>query len=343
MKCVQLVEKRHLEVAEMPMDREPGPGEVMVRIKAVGICGSDLHWYMDGIVGEYRMPLPQVMGHEPAGEIVAVGPGVTTRKVGQRVAIEPAMACYHCEFCHAGKYNLCPNVKFLSAPPLAGCFREFVTVPIANASPIPDSMTMVQATIVEPLAVIMHMLELTPIRMNETVAVMGAGPIGLLTAQGARLAGAGKVFSVDRVAHRARLAKSLGADEGICSREADPVESILDLTGGRGVDVVFDAAADSETLINSLKVLRTGGRLCVVGISYETSPRLDWHLAMNKEINIQTIRRSNHNDDAAIALIAAGKITDGIVSHRFPLDKTADAFKLLEDYSDGVAKVIIEP
>lgn len=342
MKCVQLVERRKLELTEIPAAPEPGPGEVMVRVRAVGICGSDLHWYLDGQIGHTRMRFPHILGHEPSGEIVAVGPGVADRQPGQTVAIEPAISCGHCDFCHAARYNLCAHVRFLSSPPHPGLFREYVTLPAKNVLPVPASLGHARTTLIEPLAVIMHVMEMAPVRLGETVAVLGAGPIGLLTAQAARLAGAGKVIAADKVAHRARLAQTLGADAAVCTREAKLVESLRDLAGPHGVDIVYDAASAAETMNAALEVLRPGGRLVLIGLPYEEWPKLDLYQALNKEIVIHTVRRSNHNDLAALDLLERGRISDAMVSHRFPLAQTAEAFRLLEDYSDGVAKVVIE-
>ena len=190
MNSIQLVAPRLLEARRMPAPSDPGPGEVLVRLRAIGICGSDMHWYKEGGIGSSRAAYPSVLGHEPAGEIVAVGKGVDSVRVGQRVAVEPAITCGHCEFCRSGHHNNCIGSIFMGSPQMPGLFREYAVMPQRNVVPIPDAISFVGATILEPLSVMLHILELTDIHLGDTVAVMGAGPIGLLMASVARIAGA---------------------------------------------------------------------------------------------------------------------------------------------------------
>lgn len=312
----------------------------MVRLRAVGICGSDMHWYKEGGIGSTRSKYPQILGHEPAGEIVAVGKGIDDVKVGQRVAVEPAITCGRCEMCRAGRHNNCITSIFMGSPQELGFFREFATVPKRNVVPIPDSMSYVAATVLEPLAVILHILELTDIHIGDTVAVMGAGPIGLLTASVARVAGASRIFIADKVPHRLRMAREMGFESAV---EIGRFEhAVIDETGGRGVDIVFDAAAASQTINTAIAVARAGGRIVLVGIPSEMDLNIDIHAAMGKELNIQTIKRSNHNAHGAIGLMESGRIGDQIVTHRLPLLKTPEAFEMLGEYADGVGKVVIE-
>jgi L-iditol 2-dehydrogenase len=324
----------------MPMPPEPGPGETLVRLRAVGICGSDMHWYKEGGIGESKAQYPLVLGHEPAGEIVAVGKGVESVRVGQRVAVEPAITCGLCEFCLAGQHNNCVSSIFMGSSQLPGSFREYALAPERNVMPIPDNMSFAAATVLEPLAVILHVLEMVDIGLGDTVAVMGAGPIGLLTAQVARVAGASRIFVADQVAHRRQLARELGAEA--VAETAKFGQLVMDETRGRGVDVVVDAAAAPETINLSIAVTRVGGQMVLIGIPSETELRVDMVGALVKELNIQTIRRSNHNSHAALALMQSGRIGDRIVTHRLPLSKTAEGFELLTEYADGVGKVVIE-
>jgi L-iditol 2-dehydrogenase len=324
----------------MPMPPEPGPGETLVRLRAVGICGSDMHWYKEGGIGQSKAQYPLVLGHEPAGEIVAVGKGVESVRIGQRVAVEPAITCGHCEFCLAGQHNNCVSSIFMGSAQLPGSFREFALAPERNVMPIPDSMSFVAATVLEPLAVILHILEMVDIGLGDTVAVMGAGPIGLLTAQVARVAGASRIFVADQVAHRRQLARELGADA--VTETSKFGQLVMDETRGRGVDVVVDAAAAPETINLSIAVARVGGQMVLIGIPSETELRVDLVGALVKELNIQTIRRSNHNSHGALELMRSGRISDRIVTHRLPLAKTAEGFELLTEYADGVGKVVIE-
>ena len=341
MKSIQMVAPRVLELREMPMPPDPGPGEALVRMRAVGICGSDMHWYLEGGVGSFRAVYPQILGHEPAGEIVAVGKGVTEFAPGQRVAMEPAITCGHCEFCLSGRHNNCSSSKFMGSPQAHGFFREYANVPVRNMVAVPDGMSFARATVIEPVSVLLHVLELTEIRLGDTVAVMGAGPIGLLTAAIARTAGASRIFVADKVAHRLAFAKEMGAD--VCvSTMRQLVEAVRDETRGRGVDVVFDAAAAPETINTCMQVARLSGRVVLIGIPSELSFPVDIHTAMAKELNIQTIKRSNHNGHAAIELMQSGRIPESLVTHRMPLEQTPAAFEKVAAYADGVGKVVIE-
>src|SRR4051812_41709829 len=240
MNSIQLVSQRKLELRQMAMPADPGPGEVLVRLRAVGICGSDMHWYKEGGIGTSLAAYPQVLGHEPAGEIAAVGKGVESVLIGQRVALEPAITCGRCEFCMTGHHNNCTVSVFMGSPQMPGFFREFAVLPARNVFQIPGSMSFAAATVVEPLAVMLHILELTPIHLGDTVAVMGAGPIGLLMASVARIAGAARVFIADRVSHRLRLAREMGFSDAVEIGKFQ--QAVMAGTGGRGVDIVFDAA-----------------------------------------------------------------------------------------------------
>src|SRR5580704_4073026 len=233
MKAAELVSTRQFRLAEMPSE-EPAPGEVQVRVDAVGICGSDLHYYSEGAVGDTPCVFPMVMGHEPSGTVVKCGSGVTGWSPGDRAALEPALFCYHCEFCRTGHFNVCANIRFLSTPGYPGFFREFVNLPSANLLAIPKEMSMEVATLAEPLAVALHSMKFAAIDADDTVAVFGAGAIGLLTIACAKIAGAARIWAVDPVAHRRDLAVQMGADVTLDARDA--VRQIQTDTGGRGVD-----------------------------------------------------------------------------------------------------------
>jgi L-iditol 2-dehydrogenase len=342
MRSIQLVAPQTLEEQEMPQPHDPGHGEVTVRVRAVGVCGSDLHWYQDGRVGEYPAVYPQVLGHEPAGEVIAVGAGVHDFAAGARVVIEPSLTCGHCEHCLKGFHNNCIRGVFMGGPQAAGMFREYVTVPAGNCTVVPDDFTYATATLVEPLAVMAHMLELVDIHVGDTVAVTGAGPIGMLCAATARAAGAGRVFIADRLAYRLKLALAMGADCAIDTTSQALIETVMDATGGRGVDVVLEAAGSAETVNAAIRMARLGGTVMLIGIPSELYPKIDIHTAMMKELRLQTLKRSNHRAAEALKLLASGKISTSLITHTLPLEKTPYAFEMLTHYTDGVGKAIIE-
>ena len=342
MKAIHLVAPRKLEVVEMPQPADPGPGEVLLKVRSVGICGSDLHWFLDGRIGGNICVLPQILGHEPVAEVVAVGKGVPESRIGERVFVEPAIGCGHCEWCMSGNQNLCPTCRFLGSSPTYGLFREYGVMPAHNLIPAPAGVSDAQATVAEPLSIILHVMELAGIRLGDTVAVLGSGPIGMLSVAVARLAGASKIFVADKVAHRVALGLRMGADVGIHSQTQSVCDTILDATGGRGVDFVMDAAGMTETINWGMKIARRGGQFMLIGIPTEPDLNIDLHTAMHREIRIQTIRRSRHSGPTAMALIQAGRISDAMITHRYPLERTPEAFDTLVDYADGVGKIIIE-
>ena len=324
----------------MPQSRDPGHGEVVVRPRAVGVCGSDLHWYLDGRMGEIPAAFPQVLGHEPAGEVIAVGAGVEDYAVGDRVVIEPSLTCGHCEFCLLGRHNHCVRTVFMGGPQAPGMFREYVTLPASNCTKIPSEFDYATATLVEPLAVMMHMLELCEIRVGDTVVVTGAGPIGMLCAAIAHAAGAGRVFIADRLKYRLKLALAMGADVAIDTASQPLVETVLDATRGRGADVVLEAAGSEETVNAAIRIARMGATVMLIGILSETFPKIDVHTAMLKELKLQTLKRSNHRAQEALKVL--GRIPKALITHSLPFEKTPKAFEMLTDYSDGVGKAIIE-
>ncbi len=195
MRVAELIAPLTFRLSDMPIE-DPGPGEVQVRIEAVGICGSDLHAYSEGAVGSTPNVYPMVLGHEPSGTIVKTGAGVKGLGTGDRGALEPALYCYHCEFCLSGHHNVCANIRFLSNPHHPGFFRERINLPAANFMPIGAAISFEEATLAEPLAVALHSLHLASIRPGEMVAVIGAGPIGLLTIAALRAAGAARIWAV---------------------------------------------------------------------------------------------------------------------------------------------------
>jgi 2-desacetyl-2-hydroxyethyl bacteriochlorophyllide A dehydrogenase len=342
MRSIQLLSKGILEECDMPQPADPGHGEVSVRIRAVGVCGSDLHWYQDGRMGEFPAAFPQVLGHEPAGEIVAVGKGVADFAVGDRVVMEPSLTCGHCEYCIKGHHNHCVTTVFMGGPQAPGMFREYVTLPAGNCTHFSNELGYATATLAEPIAVMMHMLELIEIRVGDTVAVTGAGPIGMLCAAMAKAAGASRVYIADRLPYRLRLAQTMGADVAIDTTSQSLIETVLDATRGRGVDLVMEASGSAEMTNAAIRMARMGGTVMQIGIFSEVYPKLDIHTAMLKELDLKTLKRSNHRALEALRLMSTGKIPTSLITHSLPLAETPRAFEMLTRYSDGVGKAIIE-
>jgi L-iditol 2-dehydrogenase len=342
MLAVQLVAHRTLEPNLIPDPPDPGPGEILVRLHGVGICGSDLHWYQDGGVGDNRARYPMILGHEPVGEVVATGPGVTSHSVGSRVSIEPSITCGHCEHCLAGRHNNCLHSIFMGGPDHPGFYRELAVVPARNADVVPGEFSLAQASLIEPVAVLVHVMELIHIRVGDTAAVLGAGPIGILSAIMARRAGASRVFITDKLPHRLELARKLAGAEAILVPRQSARDAVMDLTGGRGVDLTLDAAGYPETIQTGIEITRPSGQFVLIGIPSQRIFNVDIHTAMAKELRIQTIKRSNHRGQQAITLIRSGIIPESLITHRMPLERTPDAFELVSNYRGGVGKMLVD-
>lgn len=341
MRAAELTAPLTFRLTEMPIE-DPGPGEVQVRVESVGVCGSDLHAYSEGAVGSTPNVYPMVLGHEPAGVVVKTGSGVTGISPGDRGALEPALYCYHCEFCLSGHHNVCANIRFLSNPHLPGFLRERINLPAANFMPIPARMSFDEATLHEPLAIALHTLRLASIGAGESVAVIGAGPIGLLTIAALRAAGAARIWAVEPLAHRRELARGLGADAALEPGEA--VDEILRSTGRRGADCAIDCAAAEDTTGQAVQLARNAGRIALTGIHSPPLVWLDGSAMRRKELTIYNVRRSNHETQEALELLQAhpGWFAP-LLTHARTLDQAGEAFAIAAQYRDGVGKMVVRP
>jgi L-iditol 2-dehydrogenase len=339
MLIAELIAPRDFRLAQGEIE-DPGPGEVQARVGAVGVCGSDLHSYSEGSVGDTPCVYPMVLGHEPAGTVTKVGAGVTGWSPGDRAVLEPAIYCYHCEFCRSGRHNVCANIRFLSTVGHPGFFREFVNLPVTNLLGIPKGLSLEHATIVEPLAIAMHSMRFASIQLGETVAVFGAGAIGLLTVACLKMAGAGRIWAIEPVAHRREMATQMGADVPLAPDHA--VRQILSDTGGRGVDCAMDCAAKGDTINWAIQAACNGGRVVLTGIHSDAMVPFEVSPMRRKELAIFNVRRSNHESEAALALLLERTaIFAPLVTHTRPLERIAQAFTIAEEYSDGVGKMVV--
>lgn len=322
----------------------PAAGEIQVRVHAVGLCGSDLHNYAEGEVGGTPCQYPMVLGHEPAGTVTAVGTGVTGWAPGDRAALEPPIYCYHCEFCMAGRHNLCEHVRFLSNPGEPGFFRDHVNLPVESLLPLPENLSMAEATLFEPLGIILHSFRFGDPKLGETAAVIGAGPIGLATIAGLKVAGAARIWAIEPVAHRRAMALKLGADAAIDPGECDAVAEVLRETGGRGVDMVYDCAGKNDSHNHAIHMGAPAARIVITGLPSEKRLEVDFHHLRRREQWFFPIRRSNHKSDLALRLLKErAAIFTPMITHQMKLERVAQAFDMLEHYRDGAGKIIVEP
>lgn len=342
MKAAVLQRANVMTMEERPRP-EPGPGEVLVRVRSVGVCGSDVHYYTHGRIGPFVVQSPLVLGHEMAGTIAALGPGVTSHGVGQRVAVEPGVPDRVCEFCRSGRYNLCPNVQFMATPPVDGAFTEYVVMPADFVFPLPDHVSLEEGAMVEPLSVGVYAIHRSGLRAGQDVVVLGAGPIGLVTLQVARAAGAGAVTVVDLDAHRLEVARTMGATHVVDAAHEDPQQRIMELTHGRGVDIVFEAAGSPTTAALAVRLTRRGGRVTMIGLPPEDNFPYPLVEAMAREIDIVTVFRYANVYPAAIALVSERRVdVKSLITHRFSLDDAERALQLSDRREDGVVKALVE-
>lgn len=342
MKASVLTAPATLEIQDLDCP-QPGPGEVRLKVAVVGVCGSDVHYYREGGIGDQIVKYPTLLGHEPSAIIDTVGEGVQLAP-GTRVAVEPAIPCGTCEHCIAGRGNICPDVVFLGTPPIEGIFSQFRVMPASCCIPIPDDMSLVEAALLEPLGVGLHAVELTSVRPGETVCILGGGPIGLVTLLAAKCAGAREIYLTDRVGERLACAEKLGATAVLNRDEGDAQEWILKKTHGRGVDVAIEAVGVQQTVSDTVKVARIGGRACMIGIPSVPELTIPFHLARKKELAIFNCRRSNREADRCLDLVSSGRLDlKALATHHFPIERTQEAFDLVEAYGDGVIRAMIHP
>jgi L-iditol 2-dehydrogenase len=344
MKAAYLVAKRTFEIRDIPKPRIQKDGEVLVKLQASGVCGSDIHNYVEGRTGSLEVKFPMIPGHECSAVIEEVGKDVTRVKPGDRVAIEPAVSCGKCEECLTGRQNLCRNVRFLSVPgELEGALKDYMVVPEINVIPLPDDVTFEDAVVLEPLSICAYGVKLSNIKPGDSIAVLGSGPIGLLTLEVANTCGAAVSFATDIVKERVEMASRLGATHAWNPKETNVVEAVLDATHGRGVDLAFECAGEQDTVTEGLKVLRPGGTLVLLGIpGGKTEYVFNTDVMRRKELTAVYVRRQVHYIERALHLVRAGRIdVRTLVTHRFPLDRTNDAYELVATYRDGVVKAVI--
>lgn len=312
-----------------------GPGEALVRVTAVGICGSDLHWYEESGIGGASLDRPLVLGHEAAGEIVS-GP-----RAGERVAIDPALPCGTCDTCAAGHGHLCPAVRFLGHSVTDGAMRELMVWPLANLVRLPDEIDDAGGAMLEPLGVALHALRLARIQPGAMVGVLGCGPIGLLAIQLAFVAGATRVVATDRLGHRVEAARALGAVAATVEAGGER-DILLDATGGRGVDAAIEAAGDDDAIATAIALARPGATVVVAGIPPADDVTVDASGARRKGLDLRFSRRMIRTYPRAIELALTGRVDlSSIVSHRFDLGDVEPAFATAAR-RDGL-RVLVEP
>ncbi|MCO5217456.1 MAG: NAD(P)-dependent alcohol dehydrogenase [Thermomicrobiales bacterium] len=299
----------------------PGPKYVLIKVENVGICGSDLHYFESGRIGDFVVEPPFVLGHEVAGTVIGLGDQVTSLAVGDRVALEPNITCGECEFCRSGQYNLCPDVEFFATPPIDGTFQEYVTHPAHLCFKLPDSVSSMEGALIEPLAVGFHAATLGEAKIGQSALVFGCGCIGLVSMMALRAMGVSQVFMVDVMDARLHKAAELGATAAINGAELDVVEEVLRQTNGRGVDLVIETSGTDIAASQAINATRKGSTIVLVGYSKTGMVTFPMAVAINKELRFQTVFRYRHNYPIAIQAVADGRVNlKGIVTHEYEFD-----------------------
>lgn len=347
MKAARLHGPRDLRIDHLPDPAAPGAGDALLRVNAVGICGSDLHMFADGRIGDTAFTSPLVIGHEFMGTVTAVGAGALDGQgqplqAGQRVAVEPNTPCGRCELCEKGHPNLCPHHTFYGVYPTDGALQECMLVHAANCFPIPPQISDGAGTLLETLGVAIHAVDLGRLRVAESVAVIGCGPVGMLILRLALLAGSQPVYAFDRLAWRADHARRWGAQAYHVTTNGAALAALNEATGGRGADVVFEAAWADETVQLAAEMTRIGGRLVLVGIPGDDRLTMQHSTARRKGLTIMMARRMKHTYPRAIRLATSGALDlDDLISETVPLEAAPAAFAKNLDYAEGVQKIII--
>ena len=343
MKALVLVEYRKLVLEEVAKPT-PRPGEVLVQVKACGICGSDVHG-MDGSTGRRRPPV--IMGHEAAGSIAEIGAGVEGWKAGDRVTFDSTIYCGHCDFCRQGQVNLCNRRRVLGVScedyKQDGAFADYVAVPSPILYRLPDSLPFEHAALIEPFSIAFHAARRTPLSLNDTAVVVGAGMIGLALVQTLRLAGCGRVIAVDMIPEKLTLAKSLGADDTVSSANGSALEEINQLTNGRGADVAFEAVGVAATVDLAIRCVRKGGQVTLVG---NVSPKVELPLqvAVTRELTLNGTCASSGEYPGCLDMMARGSIQAApLLSAVAPLSEGASWFDRLYRKEPGLLKVVLSP
>ncbi len=320
-----------ISYSDIPICQEE---EVLVQVKVNGICGSDIHFFKEGSLGNFIVTKPYVPGHEASGSIAEIGKKVKDFKVGNSIVIEPGIPCGRCTYCRSGRYNLCPDVIFLSAPPINGTFCDYIAVPYYTVHLVPENLSFKKAAFAEPTAVAIHAINRAGLVNGLTAVIVGAGPIGLLTLQVFKVAGGAKVICIDKLKSRLDLATKLGADEVILTEDVKDVRDIA--------DVIFETAGNSKATQTLFNLLKPGGTAVQVGWPETKNVSLDVACFLDKEIKYVGVNRYANTFYTALAWLADNRIkVDDMITNIFKLDEIKEAFEITRDNPEKIIKTLV--
>jgi L-iditol 2-dehydrogenase len=342
MKVALMTGPGKIEMVQRDIPR-PKDNEVLVKLEYVGVCGSDLHYYENGRIGDFVVNFPFILGHESGGVVAEAGSGVKHLKPGDKVALEPGKTCGRCEFCRTGRYNLCPDVVFFATPPVDGVFQEYATHEADLCFKLPDNVNTMEGALIEPLAVGFHAAVTGGAKFGQTAVVTGSGCIGLVSMMALKALGVSGVFVSDVVNARLEKAKVLGASETINVGDKDLVKAVKDLTGGAGVDLVIETSGSEIAAASGIEVLKKGGTLVFVGYSKTGMMNLPMGQALDKELAMKTIFRYRHIYPLAIDAVSRGKVDiKNIVTNVFDFDDIQNAMDRSAKNKTEIVKSVIK-
>ncbi|HZG86312.1 NAD(P)-dependent alcohol dehydrogenase [Paenibacillus sp.] len=322
----------------------PKDGEALVKVYCIGVCGSDVHYYERGKIGRYVVTEPIVLGHEVAGEVVAVGGGVTNVSVGDRVAVEPGATCGRCDYCKSGRYNLCPDVVFLATPPVDGAWAEYIVMPSELLFKLPDTMSYEEGALLEPLSVGFHAMLRGGVKPFDRVLVTGLGPIGLLAGQAAKLFGVTEIYGTDVVPFRRQLALDMGFTAAFDPANEDVAARLAELTGGEGVTYVVESSGNARAMADTIKLVRRGGKIVFVGLPATDAVPMDMGSFIDAEIDAYGVFRYANTYPAAIQALQRSSIDlTKVITHRFALTDIREAVETARTQKETSIKVMIYP
>jgi L-iditol 2-dehydrogenase len=342
MKAQVLTGIRQMELLEVSMPQIVNPTDVLLQLRWVGVCGSDIHYYETGRIGSQIVKYPYAVGHECSAMVVDFGSAVKGLRKGESVVVEPAICCHKCDQCKAGREHTCRSLKFLGCPgQVDGCLSEYIVMPQVCCFPTYDRITLQQAVLCEPFAIGVYAVQSSGIEKGQSAAIFGAGPIGLSCLSAARAQDAGPVYVTEKIQPRMEAASRAGADWVGNPDQTDVVSEILRQQPG-GIDIAYECAGQQETLDQAIEVLKPGGKLMMIGIPREDRISFSPDLVRRKEITMINVRRQNQCTQKAIDLIGQQRVNlDFMITHTFDFAQSKEAFDLVAEYRDGVIKALI--
>jgi L-iditol 2-dehydrogenase len=343
MKAMKLTGIRKMEMLDVPEPVIEKPNEVKIRMSVVGICGSDIHYYVSGQIGSQVVEYPFAVGHEGAGVVIETGKDVKRVKPGDIIAVDPAMPCWKCDQCLAGRHHTCRKLKFLGCPGQAeGCLMEYIVMPEESCFPLGSHLTPDHGSISEPLAIGVYAVKKSGGVNNCNVGILGYGPIGMSVMLAAKAEEASSFAVTDKIQERLAIALKEGASH-LFNPAKEDVTDMFKKQVPLGPDVVFECCGQQDAFDQAIEILKPGGRLVVIGIPEFDKWSMNVELTRRKEISVQFIRRQVDCVESSLTLMESGKIdVSNMVTHRFPFEKSKEGFDLVAGYSDGVMKAMID-